>query len=43
MTVTINGTSYKVRYTYRRPDGSLWAVLLCDGELQGEFGDEWPA
>lgn len=41
--IKINGTVYQVRYTYTREDGSVWLVLRCDGGLQGEFGDEWPA
>jgi hypothetical protein len=41
--VKINGVTYKVRYTYTRPDGTVWMVLDCDGGLKGDFGDEWPA
>jgi hypothetical protein len=46
-TLTVAGVEYRVRYTYKRDDGSLWFVLDTNGEtvptLKGEFGDEWPA
>ena len=41
-TITIEGNTYKIRYTYKRDDGTLWHVLLVDGGFYGEFGDEWP-
>lgn len=46
-TITTNGTTFRVRYTYKRSDGSFWYVLDTNGEtvpfLFGEFGDEFPA
>lgn len=38
------GKRYRVRYVYKRDDGTLWKVLDTNGEtvptLGGEFGDE---
>lgn len=42
-TITINGITYKIRYTYTRTDGSAWHVLDVDGGFGGEFGDEVPS
>lgn len=45
-TVTTNGTTFRIRYSYKREDGTLWHVLDTNGEpiafLFGEFGDEFP-
>jgi len=42
MEISIRGTIYKVRYTYRKEDGSEWYVTDATGGLQGKYGDEWP-
>lgn len=42
-TIVIAGITYKVRYAYTRPDGTVWKVLDVAGGFQGEFGDEVPA
>lgn len=40
--IRIDGVSYKIRYTYKRNDGTEWYVLLDAENLMGEFGDEFP-
>lgn len=40
--IIVNNKKYKVRYIYEKEDGSLWYVCDTD-ELQGEYGDEYPA
>ena len=40
-TIRIDGVTYKIRYTYKREDGSLWYVLLDATCFYGKFGDEW--
>ena len=41
-TIRIDGTTYEVRYTYQKEDGTVWNVLLGAEGFYGEFGDEWP-
>lgn len=40
--IKIDGVNYKIRYTYKREDGTEWFVLMGANNLYGEFGDEWP-
>lgn len=40
--IRIDGIKYKIRYTYKREDGTLWHVLLGATGLYGKHGDEWP-
>jgi hypothetical protein len=46
--ITIQGQTLKVRYTYQREDGTVWHVLNTldcpdqTGPGYGDFGDEWP-
>lgn len=42
-TIRIDGITYKIRYTYKRDDDTLWHVLSDASGLQGKYGDEWPA
>ncbi|MFA6198810.1 MAG: hypothetical protein WC679_00135 [Bacteroidales bacterium] len=39
-TIKIDGVVYKIRYSYRRDDGTLWYVLDVSGGFSGDFGDE---
>jgi hypothetical protein len=41
--IKLDGITYKVRYAYKRDDGTVWLVLNVDGGFYGEFGDEVPA
>jgi len=45
--LTINGTVFRVRYTFQKDNGSFWHVLdigdLDYGPGQGTYGDEIPA
>ena len=44
--ITINGITCKVRYTYTKDDGTVWHVLnigdMDHGPGRGDYGDEWP-
>lgn len=40
--IRIDGITYKIRYTYKRDNGTLWHVLLGAEGFYGEYGDEWP-
>ena len=40
--ININGIEYKIRYKYKRDDGSNWIVLDVSGGFWGQFGDEIP-
>ena len=41
-TIKIDGIDYRVRYAYKRDDGTTWYVLLDAEGFYGEHGDEWP-
>lgn len=41
-TIRIEGIIYKIRYTYKRDDGTLWYVLSDTEAFFGKFGDEFP-
>jgi len=41
-TIRIEGVTYRIRYTYKKDDGTLWYVLLDAESFYGKFGDEWP-
>jgi len=41
-TIRIDGITYKIRYAYKRNDGTIWLVLANAEGLYGKYGDEWP-
>ena len=41
--IKIDGTTYTIRYAYKREDGTIWLVLAGAKGLYGDHGDEWPA
>jgi hypothetical protein len=41
--IKIDGITYKIRYAYKREDGTIWFVLANAEGLYGKYCDEWPA